>query len=244
VPEPEEGEEQTSYTATIRGPSWAVPLKPSELASVLTMLRQLRMMVADLGAQVRRAAGLMAGVGARALAAACGAAMRWRAGLRPRVSQRARAALPSDWHAARALRARCLTSLLCPRPHTPRAQGQWLPAAGDRPASRVKRQSSHIELLAEHASAEPGFSIAFTFRSNRCARSTALAAGQRAVAAAGGARVVMMRAAAAGARGAVLLTAACRMRPRQLPPPPLPHHHHHTYTHTPHTHHTTHTGAA
>lgn len=48
------------------------------------------------------------------------------------------------------------------------AQGQWAPAAGDRPASRVRRESSHMELLAQHAAAEPGFSIDFTFRSNRC----------------------------------------------------------------------------
>jgi hypothetical protein len=32
--------------AVIAGPAWSIPLKPSELSSVLTMLMQLRMMVA------------------------------------------------------------------------------------------------------------------------------------------------------------------------------------------------------
>lgn len=47
------------------------------------------------------------------------------------------------------------------------AQGQWLGAAGERPASRVKRQTSHIEIKAEHAAASPGFCVEFTFRSGR-----------------------------------------------------------------------------
>lgn len=84
------------FNAAVAGPSWSIPLKPSELGSILTMLQQLRMMVADLD-----------------------------------------------------------------------AKGQWLPGAGERPASRVKRESSHIEVKAGYAPTEPGFSVEFTFKSSR-----------------------------------------------------------------------------
>jgi len=37
--------------AEISGPCWTIPLKPNELADILGMLAQLRMMVANLSAQ-------------------------------------------------------------------------------------------------------------------------------------------------------------------------------------------------
>lgn len=96
VPEPEEGEPPTSFTAEISGPCWTIPLKPNELADILGMLAQLRMMVANLS-----------------------------------------------------------------------AQGQWLGGNGDRPASRVKRETNHIVMTASHSPVDPGFSLEMTFRTSR-----------------------------------------------------------------------------
>ncbi|GBF97883.1 hypothetical protein Rsub_10238 [Raphidocelis subcapitata] len=49
------------------------------------------------------------------------------------------------------------------------AQGQWLPAGGDRPVSRAKWQSRHIGMQASWApsDSEPAFTVELTFRSDR-----------------------------------------------------------------------------
>ncbi|KAF8065458.1 hypothetical protein HT031_003059 [Scenedesmus sp. PABB004] len=52
------------------------------------------------------------------------------------------------------------------------AQGQWHGATADRPASRVKWETSHIVMKAAHAPGEPGFSIEMTFRTDRRSVST------------------------------------------------------------------------
>jgi len=96
VPEPEEGEPPTPFTAEISGPCWTIPLKPNELADILGMLAQLRLMVANLS-----------------------------------------------------------------------AQGQWLGGNGDRPISRVKRETNHIVMTASYSPVDPGFSLEMTFRTSR-----------------------------------------------------------------------------